>query len=56
MKGTPLRTVTFIQSLIGQPGMAPARIKNLAVCGIGSLAHYAAITVMKRLGNSTIDV
>ena len=33
MKGVPLRTITFIQtrlsfSLIGQPGMTPARIKT----------------------------
>ena len=59
MKGVPLRTVTFIQtrlsfSLIGQPGMTPARLRNVAVSGIGSLAHYAAITVMKRLGNEKV--
>jgi ABC-type nitrate/sulfonate/bicarbonate transport system substrate-binding protein len=59
MKGIPLRTITFIQtrlsfSLIGQPGMTPARIRNVAVSGIGSLAHHAAITVMKRLGNEKI--
>jgi ABC-type nitrate/sulfonate/bicarbonate transport system substrate-binding protein len=59
MKGVPLRTITFIQtrlsfSLIGQPGMTAARIKNVAVSGIGSLAHYAAITVMKRLGNEKV--
>jgi ABC-type nitrate/sulfonate/bicarbonate transport system substrate-binding protein len=59
MKGLPLRTVTFIQtrlsfSLIGQPGMVPARIRNVAVSGIGSLAHYAALTVMKRLGNEKV--
>jgi ABC-type nitrate/sulfonate/bicarbonate transport system substrate-binding protein len=59
MKGIPLRTIMFIQtrlsfSLIGQPGMTPPRIKNVAVSGIGSLAHYAAITVMKRLGNEKI--
>src|SRR5512132_4339716 len=59
MKGLPLRTIMFIQtrlsfSLIGQPGMVPARIKNVAVSGIGSLAHYAAITVMKRLGNEKV--
>jgi ABC-type nitrate/sulfonate/bicarbonate transport system substrate-binding protein len=59
MKGLPLRTVTFIQtrlsfSLIGQPGMVPARIRNVAVSGIGSLAHYAALTVMKRLGNDKV--
>jgi ABC-type nitrate/sulfonate/bicarbonate transport system substrate-binding protein len=35
MKGLPLRTIMFIQtrlsfSLIGQPGMIPAKIKNVA--------------------------
>jgi len=59
MKGAPLRTIAFIQtrlsfSLIGQPGMTAARIKNVAVSGIGSLAHYAALTVMKRLGNEKV--
>jgi ABC-type nitrate/sulfonate/bicarbonate transport system substrate-binding protein len=59
MKGAPLRTVTFIQtrlsfSLIGQPGMTPAKIKNVAVSGIGSLAHYAATTVLKRLNNEKV--
>ncbi len=59
MKGIPLRNVTFIQtrlsfSMIGQPGMTPARIKNVAVSGIGSLAHYAAVTLMKRLGNEKV--
>ena len=59
MKGLPLRTIMFIQtrlsfSLIGQPGMVPAKIKNVAVSGIGSLAHYAAITVMKRVGNEKV--
>jgi ABC-type nitrate/sulfonate/bicarbonate transport system substrate-binding protein len=59
MKGIPLRTIMFIQtrlsfSLIGQPGMTAARIKNVAVSGIGSLAHYAAMTVMKRLGNEKV--
>ena len=59
MKGVPIRTNAFIQtrlsfSLIGQPGMTPARIRNVAVSGIGSLAHYAAITVMKRLGNEKV--
>jgi ABC-type nitrate/sulfonate/bicarbonate transport system substrate-binding protein len=34
--------------------MAPAKIKNVAVSGIGSLAHYAAITAMKRLGNEKV--
>jgi len=59
MKGLPLRTIMFIQtrlsfSLIGQPGMVPTKIKTVAVSGIGSLAHYAAITVMKRLGNEKV--
>jgi len=59
IKGVPLRTITFIQtrlsfSLVGQPGMTAARIKNVAVSGIGSLAHYAATTVMKRLGNEKV--
>jgi ABC-type nitrate/sulfonate/bicarbonate transport system substrate-binding protein len=59
MKGVPIRTVAFIQtrlsfSLVAQPGMTPARIQNVSVSGIGSLAHYAAITVMKRLGNEKV--
>jgi ABC-type nitrate/sulfonate/bicarbonate transport system substrate-binding protein len=59
MKGAPIRTITFIQTrlsftLIGQPGMTPARIRNVAVSGIGSLAHYAALTVMKRLGQDKV--
>jgi ABC-type nitrate/sulfonate/bicarbonate transport system substrate-binding protein len=59
MKGVPLRTITFIQtrlsfSLIGLPGMTPARIRSVAVSGIGSLAHHAAITVMKRHGNEKV--
>jgi ABC-type nitrate/sulfonate/bicarbonate transport system substrate-binding protein len=59
MKGASIRTITFIQtrlsfSLLGQPGMTSARIRNVAVSGIGSLAHYAATTVMKRLGNEKV--
>ncbi len=59
MKGVPIRTIAFIQtrlsfSLIGQPGMTPARIRTVAVSGIGSLAHYAGITVMKRLGHEKV--
>jgi ABC-type nitrate/sulfonate/bicarbonate transport system substrate-binding protein len=59
MKGVPLRTITFIQtrlsfSLIGQPGMTPARLRNVAVSGIGSLAHFAAISVMKRVANEKV--
>lgn len=59
MKGVPLRTITFIQtrlsfSLVGQPGIAPARLRNVAVSGIGSLAHYAAQIVAKRIGNEKV--
>jgi len=59
MKGAPLRTITFIQtrlsfSLSGQPGMTMARIKNVSVSGIGSLAHSAALIMMKRLGNEKV--
>jgi len=59
LKGAPLRLVTFIQtrlsfSLIGQPGMTAGRIKNVSVSGIGSLAHYAAQTMMKRLDNEKV--
>jgi ABC-type nitrate/sulfonate/bicarbonate transport system substrate-binding protein len=59
MKGLPIRTIMFIQtrlsfSLIGQPGMTAAKIKNVAVSGIGSLAHYAGVTLMKRLGNEKV--
>jgi NitT/TauT family transport system substrate-binding protein len=59
LKGLPLRTVMFIQtrlsfSLIAQPGMTPAKIRNVAVSGIGSLAHYAGMTMMKRLGNEKV--
>lgn len=59
MRGLPLRTIMFIQtrlsfSLIGQPGMTAAKINNVAVSGIGSLAHYAGVTLMKRLGNEKV--
>jgi NitT/TauT family transport system substrate-binding protein len=59
MKGLPLKTVLFSQtklsfSLIGQPGMTPAKIRSVAVSGIGSLAHYAGLTLMKRLGNEKV--
>jgi ABC-type nitrate/sulfonate/bicarbonate transport system substrate-binding protein len=59
MKGVPLRTITFIQtrlsfSLIAQPGMTPARLRNVAVSGIGSLAHFAAQIIMKRIGNEKV--
>lgn len=54
-KGLPLRALMFMQtrlsfSLVGQPGMTAAKIRTVAVSGIGSLAHYAAIAVVKKLG------
>ncbi|HEY3168436.1 MAG TPA: ABC transporter substrate-binding protein, partial [Candidatus Binatia bacterium] len=55
LKGAPLRVLTFIQtklsfSLIGQPGMTPQKITTVGVSGIGSLAHYGALAVMKKIG------
>lgn len=55
IKGLPLKAYMFIQTrmsftLVGQPGMTAARMRNVAVSGIGSLAHTAAITVARRLG------
>lgn len=55
IKGLPLRAYMLIQTrlsftLVGQPGMTPARLRSIAVSGIGSLAHTAAITVARRLG------
>jgi ABC-type nitrate/sulfonate/bicarbonate transport system substrate-binding protein len=55
LKGAPLRVVSFVQtklsfSLLGQPGMSEKRVKTVGISGIGSTAHYAALTVMKRLG------
>ena len=55
IKGLPLKAYMFIQTrlsftLVGQPGMTPARLRNIAVSGIGSLAHTAAVTVARRLG------
>lgn len=55
LKGVPLRALMFIQtrlsfSLIGQPGVNEKKVKTVAVSGIGSLAHYAAVAVLKRLG------
>lgn len=55
IKGLPLKAYMFIQTrlsftLVGQPGMTAVRLRNIAVSGIGSLAHTAAITVARRLG------
>src|SRR4029077_20565510 len=56
MKGAPIRTIAFIQtrlsfSLIGQPGMTPARIRNVAVSGIGSPGAYARLTTVQKRGD-----
>ena len=55
MKSAPLRALIFIQtrlsfSLVGQPGITAQKISTVGVSGIGSLAHYAALAVMKKLG------
>jgi hypothetical protein len=55
LKGAPLRVLMFIQTrlsftLVGQPGMTAQKIATVGISGVGSLAHYAALTVMKRLG------
>jgi ABC-type nitrate/sulfonate/bicarbonate transport system substrate-binding protein len=55
LKGAPLRVLLFIQTrlsftLIGQPGMTPQKISTVGISGVGSLAHYAAMTVMKKIG------
>jgi ABC-type nitrate/sulfonate/bicarbonate transport system substrate-binding protein len=55
LKGAPLKVLMFIQtrlsfSLIGQPGMTAQKISTVGVSGVGSLAHYAALTVMKKIG------
>src|SRR5690349_18572831 len=60
LKGAPLRALMFIQtrlsfSLIGQPAMTPQKISKVGVSGLGSLAHYAALTVMKRIGRDPND-
>ena len=55
LKGAPLRALMFIQtrlsfSLVGQPGMTAQKISTVGVSGLGSLAHYAALMVMKKIG------
>ncbi len=55
LRGAPLRALMFIQTrlsftLAGQPGMTGQKIATVGVSGIGSLAHYAALAVMKKLG------
>lgn len=60
IKGLPLKAYMFIQTrlsftLVGQPGMTAARLRNIAVSGIGSLAHTAALTVARRLGRDVAN-
>jgi ABC-type nitrate/sulfonate/bicarbonate transport system substrate-binding protein len=55
VKGLSVKALMFIQtrlsfSLVGQPGMTPTKIKDIAVSGIGSLAYYGALAVLKTLG------
>jgi ABC-type nitrate/sulfonate/bicarbonate transport system substrate-binding protein len=55
--GAPLRSVVFVQtklsfSLIGQPGMTSDKVNTVAVSGIGTLAHYAALAIMDKLGQT----
>jgi len=55
LRGAPLRALMFIQTrlsftLAGQPGMTGQKIATVGVSGIGSLAHYGALAVMKKLG------
>ncbi|HLH23738.1 MAG TPA: ABC transporter substrate-binding protein [Chloroflexota bacterium] len=60
IQGAAIRAVLFVQAkpsftLIGQPGIAPDQIKTVAVSGIGSTAHYAALNVMRKLGRGGPD-
>jgi NitT/TauT family transport system substrate-binding protein len=60
IQGVPVRAVMFMQtrpsfSLLGQPGVAPTQIKTVAVSGLGSTAHYAALNVMRKLGRGGPD-
>jgi ABC-type nitrate/sulfonate/bicarbonate transport system substrate-binding protein len=60
IQGAAIRAVLFVQAkpsftLIGQPGIAPERIKTVAISGLGSTAHYAALNVMRKLGRGGPD-
>src|SRR5579884_62426 len=55
LQGAALRVILFAQtrpsfSLIGQPGMVGEKVQTVAVSGLRSTAHYAALAVMRRLG------
>ena len=60
IQGAAIRAIMFVQdrpsfTLVGQPGIAPAQIKTVAVSGLGSTAHYAALNVMRKLGRGGPD-
>jgi ABC-type nitrate/sulfonate/bicarbonate transport system substrate-binding protein len=55
IRGAPVRPVMFFQirlgfSLIGQPGMTPDKLNTIAVNGVGTATHYAALATMDKLG------
>jgi ABC-type nitrate/sulfonate/bicarbonate transport system substrate-binding protein len=55
IRGAPLRSIIFIQtrssfSLIGQPSMTPDKVNTIAVNGLGTASHYAALATMDKLG------
>jgi ABC-type nitrate/sulfonate/bicarbonate transport system substrate-binding protein len=60
LQGAAIRAIMFVQdhpsfTLVGQPGITPAQIKTVAVSGLGSTAHYAALNVMRKLGRGGPD-
>jgi ABC-type nitrate/sulfonate/bicarbonate transport system substrate-binding protein len=60
LQGAPVRSVMFMQakpsfSLLGQPGLAPERIERVAVSSLRSTGHYAAMSVMRKLGRGGPD-
>jgi ABC-type nitrate/sulfonate/bicarbonate transport system substrate-binding protein len=60
IQGAAIRAIMFMQTspsftLVGQPGISPSQIKTVAVSGLGSTAHYAALNVMRKLGRDGPD-
>ena len=60
IQGAAIRAILFVQAkpsftLLGQPGIAPPQIQTVAVSGLGSTAHYAALSVMRKLGRGGPD-
>jgi ABC-type nitrate/sulfonate/bicarbonate transport system substrate-binding protein len=60
IQGAAIRAVLFVQAkpsftLIGEPGIRRDQIKAVAVSGLGSTAHYAALNVMRKLGRGGAD-